>query len=231
MCKLREAVSAILLLSGLLLNPAEAALVELVVTGNIDTTNGAVRPASGSSVTVKAVYNTDYIDTDLSSSTGRFYDIAGNTTSLISIGVTTDLGTVNFTTSDSSQSTPPIVTQIQVPGLSQSLDTSTISATGFTGSLGSITNPSLLKFVLGDADLGQIFTDPNVLLSANTSGPLDLSQMFGYVAIQDVLSGASSEMSFSATSYSVSAVPLPASAWLLGSGLIGFFGLARCKPA
>jgi len=230
MCKLRKSISAIVLLSGLLLNSANAALVELVVTGDIDSTNGSVRPAINSSVTVSAVYDTSYVDITIpSDNTGRFYDIASNTTSLISIGVTTDLGTVDFVTANSSLSTPPIVTQILVPGMSQSLDTNIISATGFTGSIGSITNPWLLKFVLGDSDSGNIFTNPNELLSGNTTSLPDLSQMSGYIGIQDLLLGTLSEMAFSATSYSVSAVPLPASVWLLGSGLIGVLGLARRK--
>ncbi len=229
MCNLRKNISAIVLLSGLLLNSANAALVELIVTGDIDSTNGSVRPAIGSNITVSAVYNTNYIDTDPSDNTGRFYDISSNTTSLISIGVTTDLGTVNFVTANSSQSTPPLVTQILVPGLSQTLDTTTLSATGFTGSIGSLTNPSSLKFTLGDADLNNIFINPNELLSGNTSNIPDLSGMFGYIGVQDVFLGTSSEISFSATGYSVSAVPLPASVWLLGSGLIGILGLVRRK--
>ena len=229
MCNLRKKISAIVLLSGLLLNSANAALVELVVTGNIDSTNGSIRPAIGSNITVNAVYDTNYVDRDLSDNTGRFYDISSNTTSLISIGVVTDLGSVNFVTANSSQSTPPFITQILVPDLSQTLDTNVLSATGFTGSIGSLTNPSLLKFTLGDADLNNIFATPNELLSGNIASFPDLSGMFGFIGVQDMLLGTLSEMSFSATSYSVSAVPLPASVWLLGSGLMGILGLVRRK--
>lgn len=227
MCNLRKNISVIVLLSGLLLNSANAALVELIVTGDIDSTNGSVSPAIGSNITVSTVYDTNHIDTDPSDNTGRFYDISTNTTSLVSIGVTTDLGAVNFVTANSSHINPPFVTQSLVPGFSQALDTNVISATGFTGSMGNLTTPFLLKFTLSDADLNNIFTNPNEMLSGNTASLPDLSEMFGFIGIQD--SRSLSEMSFSATSYSVSAIPLPASVWLFGSGLIGILGFLRCK--
>ena len=228
MCKSRINILAIVIVSCMLLSsPVNAALVELIVTGEIDRSRESVRHTIGSNVTVRSVYETSFVDTEPYINTGRFYDWTGNTTSLISISIITDLGTVDFVTANSSQLYPPIVTQLLSPGISQVLDVLTISPTGFTGSIGEVTAPYQLRFILSDADLNNIFTNPNELVSGNSTVPNNLSGMFGYIGVKDNFFY--SEFDFSATSYSIRAVPVPASVWLFGNGLIGIFSFMRRK--
>jgi len=77
MYKLRMYILATILLSGLLFKSTNAALVELVVVGNIEF-NGLVTvdQSVDSLVTIKAVYDTSFVDRDIANvDVGRFNDI------------------------------------------------------------------------------------------------------------------------------------------------------------
>jgi len=237
MCKFKKSFSAILLLSYLTLTPAHAALVEVVIVGNIETTNGSARPLIGSIFTIKTVYDTSFTDRDYSFSEniGDFYDTqAGGETALISSMVSTNIGTIEFTTSNVSP--PGAITSIrQTSGATKILDTRGGSSpfsleSGFSGAMGDLTSPDFLEFTLVDTELNNyLFTDPNVLLSGNEMAPSDLTGLVGAVSIFNTVVGGSTIFTFSATDYNVSAVPLPTSVWLFGSGLIGVFSLIRRK--
>jgi len=99
--------------------------------------------------------------------------------------------------------------------------------------MSNLTEPESLLFSLASSDMDDyLFTDPNVLLSGNGVVPADLTALGGTVSIignSNTRQIQNTEFGFSVTSFSVSAVPVPASVWLFGSGLIGILSLVRRK--
>lgn len=239
MCKLRTYTSVVVLLSCLLFNSANAALVELVVTGDITSTNGSTRPTVGSSLTIRALYDTSITDIDLFGdiNKGSFFEFtAGGVTALVSTSITTELGTIEFITSNvSSPGGLTSVTQT-LAATEQVFFTSAGSSpvssnTGFSGIMGNVI-PTALDFNLVDLNptADYLFSDPNVLFSGNNITTSDLTGLVGGVNIFNFFGGAtdnSSIFAFNATSLSVNPVPIPASVWLFCSGLIGLIGIAK----
>ncbi|HEB93181.1 MAG TPA: hypothetical protein ENI94_06885 [Gammaproteobacteria bacterium] len=239
MYKIRTYTLVAALLSCLFFNSANAALVELIVTGDITSTNGSTRPTVGSSVTIRALYDNSIPDLDLSGdiNKGYFFEpTAGGATALVSTSVTTELGTIEFVTS--SVSSPGAVTAVTqtLAATQQIFYTSAGSSpfssnNGFSGVMGNVT-PTSLDFNIVDLDSAYdyLFSDPNVLFSGNSITISGLTGLEGGVNIYNFAGGAadnSSIFTFNATSLSVNPVPIPASVWLFCSGLIGLISMAK----
>lgn len=225
---------------------AKATLAEIVISGNTSETTGDLVYVDGGTFTASFIFDTSFVDTNLDSNIGNFNDFSGGS-ALISFGVTTSIGTISFKTADLSGTSVsgPQVSQIQIPVTSQdvtvtspAIDLSQIPGNGFNGSFvdtnGLTLSPDAFALeLLGLGANNYFFSNPNELFSGLDNLSTDASLLGGTIHFSDFGSALTeTTVGFSATEFNINQlnpVPVPAAAWLFGSGLLGLFNLMRYR--
>lgn len=233
-----KSLPIILLLTSLVPNLALAALVTVNVSGSITTSPGDYfYSIEGSTFTVNAVYDTSIADRQSDPTLGFFNDQIGET-ALVSFELSTDLGSVNFQTANLIEPTQaPHVTQSESAGQQKvsTIYNASLSPTpknGFTSTMQDFVPDALVFGLTGIGSNDYFFTDPNELFSGIGNFSTVASFLGGSVNLTDYTTPGQATISFgSAAEISISAVPVPAAAWLFCSGLIGLVGFARRKKA
>jgi len=231
MCKLKICVPTVLLLSSFVSNSAYAALVEIIASGNTDNTSGSITYTPDSSFTVRAVFDTNIAK-------NSFFVTPTGQSALVSFELTTEMGTITYLEANRTVVLPPLTIQRQDLN-SQNIfvtylesNTFPVPGDGFNSTMSNLV-PGSFGFSLN----ANIFTnDIDKLFSGIDALPNNGNILGGVVFVRGVDGNgvpAFTELSFGEFSqYSintVSAVPIPAAAWLFVSGLIGLIGIAKRK--
>ena len=206
---------------------AEAASVTIQFTGTIDTVsaNAAGFLNIGDNFSGTYTYDTTVADTASPTDTGRYTNAltavsisVGNFSFSKGIDQTPDPGTDSITIGDNVF--PP-----------QNVDFYGLNASEFSGqSIGSYAaNQLSFQMALIDGD-GTIFTDDTLLTNAPDLAAFQSGHQYDSSFLSLLLNDNGQASFFvEAQLLSITAVPVPASAWLFGSGLISLFGMARHK--
>ncbi len=246
MCKLKICASAALLASSLLSTPTYAALVEIIVSGSTDGSDGSITYTPGSAFTVRAVYDTSVPKNPANSTFGT----ATGQSALVSFELTTEMGTITYL--DSSRTLAsflPVVIQLRDLGNGRQRlgvdylagNAQPVPGAGFSSTMSNFDPGSFAFYLAGDIGTNNIFTDDiEKLFSGIDSLPDDRSLIGGLVSATGVDKNGTGVNTilyfndFNELSYysinTISAVPVPAAAWLFASGLIGLIGIAKRKP-
>lgn len=244
MYKLKISAPAVLLLSSLLSNPANAALVEIIVSGSTDGSDGSITYTPGSSFTVRAVYDSSVPKNPANSTFGT----DTGQSALVSFELTTEMGTITYLDSNRTLAGfQPVAIQTQDASGRQRLSVNYLAdnsrpvpGDGFSGTMSNLNPGSFTFFLAGDSGTGNIFTDNiNQLFSGINTLPSDASLIGGGIIVAGLDEngiGVNTGLYFNdfneLSGYSIntiSAVPVPAAAWLFASGLIGLIGIAKRK--